>query len=220
MTLCCFFFFIAMAYGGTLSCYDLTDYHILLFRICEKSIHCSRIYYIDPILDTSNFTHMQSDIKKLHDFDRFNHQMERVTMFDVYNFTLGEVNQNLILEKEKILTTMLPPEWFIDTQILLTGGGGGEPTNSSSYCSESYNMTEPENRLFIYSALMSLQTFKLFISEEYSCADPNEKLYMTGDGTFKCICSKGKSCNNESNFSTILIVLIVVSIFSFSNIRF
>jgi len=189
--------------GEIVQCQDQTDYHTLLFRICEKSAHCSRLYYIDPDLDTSNFTHISSDIKKLHDFDRFNHQMERVTMFDAYNKSTGSNDSNiltLITPKEKILSTMLPPEWFTETQIIFTG---------LSPCSESYDILDPGNRLFVYSVLMSLQTFKLFISEEYSCSDPNEKLYMTGDGTFKCICNKGKSCDNESNFETILKVLIV-----------
>lgn len=207
----------------TISCRDQTDYHVLLFRICEKSVYCSRIYYIDPTLDTgsslaSNINTME--IRKLRDFTRFNHQMERVVMFDVYNYT--DISQNnsmiasarhhasviMIMEKEKILSKMLPSEWLAETRIIFSS----LPLDSNiapSYCSEIYDIMHPENKLFIYSVLMALQTFKLFISEEFSCADPNEKLYLTNEGVFKCICSKGKTCNSESNFATILEVLMI-----------
>ncbi len=185
-----------------IQCRDQIDYHTLLFRICEKSAHCSRLYYIDPDLDTSNFTSIATDIRQLHDFDRFNHQMERIVMFDTYENTTA--NNSVIATQDKILSTMLPAEWLIKIQIMFTG----LDSTTIPSCSESYDTLDPTNRLFIYSVLMSLQTFKLYISEEYSCSDPNEKLYMTGDGTFKCICNKGKSCANESNFATILIVLI------------
>lgn len=215
-------------------CHDQLDYHGLLFRICEKSAHCSRLYYIDPDLDTSNFTHIGSGIRKLHDFDRFNHQMERVIMFDAYNMSVAPTDNStsimtLITPKEKILSTMLPPEWVTEIQIIFTGlavhSTTTTTTNLSSSstiiigthsCTESYDILDPENRLFVYSVLMSLQTFKLFISEEYSCSDPNEKLYMTGGGTFKCICSKGKSCNNESNFEIIIVILMIFLLVSVS----
>lgn len=206
-------------------CHDQLDYHGLLFRICEKSTHCSRLYYIDPDLDTSNFTHIGSGIKKLHDFDRFNHQMERVIMFDAYNMSIVATPttdnsttttsiMTLITPKEKLLSTMLPPEWVTEIQIIFTelvvhSNLSSSISTTHHSCTESYDILAPENRLFVYSVLMSLQTFKLFISEEYSCSDPNEKLYMTGGGTFKCICSKGKSCNNESNFETIIIILMI-----------
>ncbi len=199
--------------GEVIQCVDQIDYHSLLFRICEKSAHCSRLYYIDPELDTANFTHISSGIRKLHDFDRFNHQMERLSMFDTFD-NLDPDNENisniviqpLTTSKEKILSTMLPPEWFIETQIVFMGMNS---SSTPSSCSESYDILDANNRLFVYSVLMSLQTFKLFISEEYACSDPNEKLYMTGDGTFKCICNKGKSCNNESNFATMLMIAMV-----------
>ena len=222
----------------TISCRDQTDYHVLLFRICEKSVYCSRIYYIDPALDTgsslaSNINTME--IRKLRDFTRFNHQMERVVMFDVYNYTDIPQNQSsmiasarhhastvmmMIMEKEKILSKMLPSEWLAETRIIFSSlpldnsssSSSGSSSSSNivpSYCSETYDIMQPENKLFIYSVLMALQTFKLFISEEFSCADPNEKLYLTNEGVFKCICSKGKTCNSESNFATILEVLMI-----------
>lgn len=192
-----------------IQCQDQIDYHSLLFRICEKSAHCSRLYYIDPELDTSNFTHISSGIRKLHDFDRFNHQMERIFMFDTYegDNTLTNIS-SIATQDKKILSTMLPPQWFMKIRIKFTSSDASSSSSIHTLCSEAYDILDPTNRLFVYSVLMSLQTFKLFISEEYACSDPNEKLYMTGDGTFKCICNKGKSCNNESNFATILIILI------------
>jgi hypothetical protein len=109
---------------------------------------------------------------------------------------------------------MIPTEWSSEVKIIFssTSSGGGD---DSELCGgRTYDLissnADGNSKLFLSNTLIALQTFKLFISEEFTCSDPNEKLHLTSKGEFICICSKGKSCNNESNFANILEILMIV----------
>ncbi len=189
-------------------CQNQTDYHTLLFKICERSLPCSRLYYIDPILDTNNLT--DTNIMNLHDFVRFSHQMERISIFDVYyNGSTLDNPIGIAVAREKLLSKMIPIEWASEIKIIFSPS-----LAESERCGGTYDLSSANgNKIFFHSVLNALQTFKLFISEEFACSDPNEKLHLTDEGEFICICKKGKSCNNESNFANILeIVMISVAI--------
>ena len=130
------------------------------------------------------------------DFDKFRRQLARLSLF-----ALSGSGNYLAAEGIPLLSRILPAEWLPDVRVQLD-------SERALSCGESY---EPEP-LVIYSALYALQTYRMFVSDEAHCHNHNERLVLDQEGHFRCICAEGKSCSNESNFETILTVLMAILI--------
>jgi hypothetical protein len=67
-----------------------------------------------------------------------------------------------------------------------------------------------ENRLLFFELLYAMESYKDLVADDMPCSDYNERLIMTSDRQFHCICKPGKSCNNDDRYHGILIALQVI----------
>jgi hypothetical protein len=67
-----------------------------------------------------------------------------------------------------------------------------------------------ENRLLFFELLYALESYKDLVADDMPCSDYNERLIMTSDRQFHCICKPGKSCHNDDRYHDILIALQVI----------
>jgi len=177
-----------------ITCKDTEDYHTLLYQTCRRFAPCSRAYYLRFIPNATIAVASPRTPTDIREFHKFVYQIKRLVFFN---------------HPRSVLNGLLPQEWQPPITVVISnastgcsGGGGGTHHITAAMTTD--------GQLFTYSALLAMQNFKMYVADESLCAEANEQLVMTGDSQVECLCLLGKSCQNESNYSTVLIVLIAV----------
>ena len=202
----------------TIECKDLDDYYDLLYKICSKSLDCREIFYIDytynyidTIVDNTSISQWETnqkikleDYRLRNDFEKFKYQLKLIYLFEmifVDNITTNITTNDLFMKK------ILPLQWMPSFTIKINETQTFQCSNESII-----NITYPssqEYREFIYIVLNSLNTYRILFGGQI-CSDYNEHLILDSitNQTY-CVCKKDKSCSNESNFRTMMVMLMV-----------
>lgn len=178
---------------GTLTCRDPTDLYSLLFHICNRSVLCRELYYIEEHAPDAAEARSR-------DFEKFQRQLSLIRLFGA----AGEDSSDPNVTSRLFVTHLWPAEWTPYYQV-------GYNSAQSYGCAQSVNLQAPEQRAFVYSVMNMMLVYKQYISNEHYCNDHNERLLLDeGDGQFHCECRAGKVCqNDQANFNTIMALLAV-----------
>jgi hypothetical protein len=168
----------------TVTCRDTADYHTLLYQTCRRSAVCAHLYSLA-------FAPAQNAPVSADEMHKFAYQVARLGIFT----------------RPAAASLLVPDEWQPPVRVTMRNESGGCSSENLAASAASSSL------LFTYSALMTMQNFKMFVADEYLCPEANQQLVLlpsTVEPTFECQCLRGKSCSDASNFATILIVLIAV----------
>lgn len=186
---------VALQVQGTLQCRDTTDLFGLLFHICNRSVLCRELYYIE------DHAHDAQEAQS-RDFLKFQYQLSLIRLFG----TAGEDASDANVTGRLFVTHLWPADWTPYYQVqyntALPQGYG---------CAQSVNLQAPEQRAFVYAVMNMMLVYKQYISNEHYCNDHNERLLLDeGDGQFHCECRAGKVCQtDQANFNTIMALLTI-----------
>ena len=181
-------------------CQNEEDYYQFLYQICIQSSPCRHLYHLYPldqvkeneVPETAAFI----DYRNSRDFDLFRHQLERSLIFRM-NGTLAVKS-----ERRLVLQNLVPNEWLPDVRVLLKA-------DHREQCHK--RVIGRTHALYI---LYALHIYKVVVADEYFCHDPNERLLLDPlTNSVHCVCKKGKSCHNESNFTHLITLLMSLLIF-------
>jgi len=185
--------------GEEIICQSEDDYYLLLYKTCIQSAPCRHLYHLYPLRslkednalpETSAFI----DYRNQRDYDLFRHQLSRNLIFRA---TTNDTERRLVLQG------LVPDAWLPDVAIRFKDGY--QPA-----CNE---MTL--SPVYAVYALYSMHLYKMVVADEFFCHDPNERLLLDPlTERLFCVCKKGKSCHNESNFNHLLTLLMTLLIFS------
>jgi hypothetical protein len=206
----------------TLECHDVLDLQLLLYRICLLSRSCTEKYKLEPhlqvlpqTLDLGFYgTLNETGSRQGHDVQKFLQQTHGTLLFPLQQ-------QSVSASASETLSTATLVQLAHSDQVLRLNGSRQHTLsihiNRSQQwlCSNTHGTAERvdaslENRLLFFELLYALESYKDLVADDMPCSDFNERLVMTTDRQFHCICKPGKSCNNSDRYHTILIVLLVV----------
>lgn len=176
-----------------LVCHDATDYHSLLYETCRREPVCSHLYHLKLVaLDSTNQTRLGT-----REFRKFVTQIKRLTLFQSENTTTTNVAAPRSAPRVTLTFDSAAP-------VNCTHGQGGIKTSATS-------PPTPSNQLFTMTALMAMQNYKTFASDESLYTGANEQLVLNAEGELVAVCLRGKVCaaDVDPNFPTILLVLVV-----------
>ena len=196
-------------------CQNDDDYYRLLYKICSQTLPCKHLYHLYPVtvggvIETTELPDFV-DYRNGRDFQVFRQQLSRVAIF---NITLeGEVVSTN--KTRNVLQNTMPIEWLPNISIALQA-------SSNTLCSEDVRNLNP---VFVGSALYGMHIYKVTISDDNYCQDPNERFFTDPlNGKPLCVCKPGgKLCNNDANFNKLfsfLLECLIVSVFAFIIVTF
>lgn len=181
-------------------CQSENDYYLLLYKICIQSAPCRHLYHLYPLEVESALanngvpeTDAFIDYRNQRDFGLFRYQLSRLLIFRVSNAT----------ERRLVLQNLVPDAWLPNITVSFSRGGDA--------CSDEEHI-QPIHAIY---ALYAMHLYKMVVSDEFFCRDPNERFLLDPltDTSF-CIDKTGKSTHNESNFDHYLTLFMPILIFS------
>lgn len=177
-------------------CHDATDYHSLMYETCRREPVCAHLYHLKLLTTTADSTN-QTIRLTTREFRKFAAQIKRLPLF----------------QRANVSTTALSPR---SAPLVSISYDSGTPVNcTSAHGSIKSSATTTgggtvvlSNQLFTLTAVMAMQNYKMFATDEPICAT-NEQLVLNAEGQLVCLCLRGKVCTSDANFSTILLVLVI-----------
>lgn len=194
-------YFIVVVQSQILVCQDETDYYQWLYGICIQSSPCRQLYYLYPILGGRSLNQIKETPEKeafvayrnSKDFSLFQHQLSRILIFQI----------NSTDERRLVLKGLVPDTWLPNLTIILRN-------NTALLCSDN-DTIDPSVAIV---ALYSMHLYKMVLSDEFFCHDPNERLLLDPlTNATICVCKKNKSCDNDSHFDFLITFLVTLLIF-------
>lgn len=176
-----------------IECRNYRDFYQLIYSICNQSILCSEMYYLDNRASNNDYN-----------FRKFVYQLSLSQLFLVHDY-----NSPLSLEEQASYTQLfllednVPIEWIPHYIINLRN-----TTNVT--CATSVNLYSSENINFVHSTTYLLHAYKYYVQNDYQCNQFNEWLILDSHNRPHCECRPGKSCDDDTNNRTIIIILTVV----------
>lgn len=202
MTLLWLFLFICVISGETINCHDEDDYYHFMYNICSQSLPCKHLFHLYP-LTPDDASHLQKtpersafiDYRNDRDYQLFRHQL------------LGRpiLPQQQQQQQRIVLHNTMPDAWLPTTSVLY------KQDVATPRCSEDTSLHNP---VTVMTVLYAMHIYKLTVSDDFFCHDPNERLFIdpvTNDTI--CVCKTGKVCDNDSNFDELFTFLLVILIF-------
>lgn len=187
-----------------IQCHHYKDFYTLLYTLCRNSTLCSEMYYLGS--SSSSSTESSVSGTKV-DFKKFVYQLSLEQLFLIKKEEDGIIDtggdghagspQLFLLEDN------MPIEWIPRYVIRL----GKIAAASSPPCHESVNLSAPENSDFVHSTLYLLHAYKYYVVNDYKCGHYNEWLVLDAQNRPRCICRHNKSCETESNYRVVIIIL-------------
>lgn len=210
-TLLLLLFLTGIISGETITCHDEDDYYHFLYNICAQALPCKHLFHLYP-LTTNDASHLAGtpertafiDYRNDRDYQLFRHQLSGKALFPL----LEQVATSHI-----VLHKTMPDAWLPTVSVLFKQGS---VASSSPPCREDTSLHNP---VTVMTVLYALHIYKLTVSDDFFCHDPNERLFIdvvTNDTI--CVCKTGKVCDNDSNFDelfTFLLVILIFGIFAF-----
>lgn len=200
-----------------LTCHNETDFYTLLYKVCTKCVLCRELYYLEA--PDSNITSLARE----RDFRKFHYQLSLILFFTVIDNSTSypppsptphhhhhHQNQHYHHHGDgtQITSYIYPEEWAPNITVTYIG-----LDNSSLACSDSFNMTDSANLLFIYTTLDIMKSYKEYISNEHYCNDYNERaIFDPVSGEFHCICMSGKMCYKEGNWREMIFLIVIIQV--------
>lgn len=187
-----------------IGCRDQTDYHYLLYRICNRSTLCRQDYYFDEEdrsinapLSPQSYTAAQLT----QSVRRFLYQLEYTQFFVTQDY--NDAPEGTVHDQVFLLEENWPVDWLPNYVIHF------DRVRHNATCSRTASLASAQYREFSQLTLYQLQTHRHFVANERYCYDPNEELKLDDMGHKHCMCRRGKSCNEDANFRAIIIGLSV-----------
>lgn len=174
-------------------CNNYRDFYRLLYKICNHSILCRELYYIDgPSMYKASF-------------ERFANQLSVAQLFILYNHHNTATNKSSInmATQPYILQDMWPVEWNPRYLIVLKA-----LNDTSAHCHTSIDLLASENIPFVHLSLHLLHIFKTFVNK-HTCPHANERLLFDSQKRAHCVCITGKLCGAQRNYTIVIIILLV-----------
>lgn len=195
--------------GGAITCHNEDDYYHFLYDICVQALPCKHLFHLYPMTPDAASRLAQTpersafiDYRNDRDYQLFRHQLSGRALFPMATTTM--TTSQIVLHKT------MPDAWLPTARILFKQDAG------TPRCSEDTSLRNP---LTVMTVLYTLHIYKLTVSDDFFCHDPNERLFIdveTNDTI--CVCKTGKVCDNDSNFDelfTFLLVILIFGIFAF-----
>lgn len=173
---------------ATLRCRNATDLARLLYVICNRSVLCRELYYLEG---------------GAHDFQKFSHQLSLVALF----------NREPAQSTRALLATQIwPRDWApyylvqyepgapscVDTLARWLGQSPAQAVAGGGLVATAAASDGGGALTFVYASWGMMMTYKQYMSNEHYCNDHNERLlYDPADQSFHCECRSGKVCNNS-----------------------
>ena len=185
----------------SLTCQNENDIYLLLYEICTRTVLCRELFYLES-LDANIST-----LTRERDFRKFHYQLAQISFFHiVVNTTEDPHHYHHHGDGTLVVNDIWPEEWAPNITVTYVGSSG-------SPCSETFNMTDVGNMLFIYSTLDIMKTYKQYISNEHYCNDYNERaIYDVHLHEFHCICPSDKVCYREGSWRQMIFSMTVINI--------
>lgn len=185
-----------------IACQSEDDYYRLLYRICIQSSPCKHLFHLYPLLDTASNekipeTTAFTEYRNQRDFDLFTHQLSRSLIFRIHN-------ADVVIQDERrlVLQNLVPEAWLSEIDVHIAKSG--------TACSE--GEIRPNHAIH---ALYAMHLYKITVSDEFFCRDPNERFLLDPEtDTDYCLCKKKKSCHNDSNFDHYLTIFMPILVFA------
>jgi len=211
----------------TIKCHNYKDFYYLLYKICIESVLCREMYYIDnntyTTKDSGNSGTITSIKITTNNFKKFVYQLSLTQLFIIYDYnhiinnesSSSSSNDELNFKKQDRLFLFednWPIEWIPRYIIQLKNSTNDTTVLLPPQCHQSINIHATENIHFIHITLYLLQSFKTYVINEYHCDDFNERLILDEHNKPHCECKHGKSCNNETNYQTVILALTITLI--------
>ena len=180
-----------------IECQSYRDFYTLLYSICNQSILCSEMYYLDIRSSTTTAARLN--------FRKFVYQLSLSRLFIIENIN------NYTIEGERddgashlfLLEDNVPVAWIPHYIIRIAN-------TTVTPCSVSIDIYASANLSFVYSVTYLLHAYKTYIVNDYRCDHFNQWLVLDSQNRPHCECKHGKSCDTENNYKAIIIVLTIV----------
>ena len=184
-----------------IQCHHYKDFYTLLYTLCRNSTLCSEMYYLGGGGGSSESSVSGTKV----DFKKFVYQLSLEQLFlikddgiiDDDNPSSSSSSHQLFLLEDN-----MPIEWIPRYVIRV-----GKIATTASPCHESVNLSAPENSDFVHSTLYLLHAYKYYVVNDYKCGHYNEWLVLDAQNKPRCICRHNKSCETESNYRVVIIIL-------------
>src|ERR1700742_2221634 len=206
------------------------DFYYMLYTICIQSTLCSEQYYLDNSVfagssayggDTpkvsinkqkkSKYTVTVSNMN----FKKFVYQISLTQLFIIHDYNHNntvttDVDNDYIRTQDTLilLEDKIPIEWIPHYIIVLN-------SNDTSYydqCHVTMDLYSQENQGFIHSTQYLLHVYSRYVRNDFRCKHFNEWLVIGKDNRPHCECKHGKSCDTESTYKILIIVLSIILI--------
>ncbi len=194
-----------------IQCHHYKDFYYLLYTMCQRSILCAEMYYLET--DTT----IATTVNKVN-FKKFVYQLALSQLFIIQSHRPSLLTENVPITTSQLfmLEDNVPIEWIPRYIIHLDETSPNEP------CHLSMDLSAQENIPFIHSTLYLLHAYKYYVVNDYKCDPINQWLVLDAHNKGVCYCKHGKSCDTESNYrivigilSTIMTMMIIFWIISF-----
>lgn len=181
-----------------IQCHHYKDFYTLLYTLCRNSTLCSEMYYLGG---GSSESSVASSTKV--DFKKFVYQLSLEQLFFIREegMIVDSSNSPTSSPQLFLLEDNMPIEW-IPRYIIRVG-----VTSAPSPCHKSVNLSAHENSDFVHSTLYLLHAYKYYVVNDYKCGHYNEWLVLDAQNRPRCICRHNKSCETESNYRVVIIIL-------------
>lgn len=194
--------FVTLCSGAEIivSCQSEEDYYRLLYSICLSSPPCKILFHLTPptlINDTAVAVTPPEQLAYItqlgeEDFALFQYQASQYTILPL-------TTQN---HSESVLGKVLPGVWLPNISVLIDA-------SLTSPCALIGNIEAS----VALTALYAMHLYKMIISDEFFCHNPNERIFLDIETREPyCRCKTGKECESESNFNQLYTFLQIVLI--------
>jgi hypothetical protein len=179
----------------TLQCQTDGDFYKLLYEICERDLVCRHVYFIETgHRGQHNYALNATLPREKRFYERFRRQVVLFNFFAILREGEGDDDDDGWGRNETLSAPLhsflWPPEWLINITVIISN-------STPVACYLSFNLSDPENLLFIHYTLDLLKTFKNYITR-HRCPHPNmQLLYDPGERRFFCHCPESLLCKNE-----------------------
>lgn len=182
-------------------CRNYKDFYYLLYSMCQRSVLCAEMYYLET--DTT----ASVNVNKVN-FKKFVYQLALSQLFVIQDHapktaTTTTTPQLFMLEDN------VPIEWIPRYIIHL------EDSDTNAPCHLSVNLTSEEYVPFVHSTLYLLHAYKYYVVNDYKCDQFNQWLILDNHNRPRCECRHGKSCDPGSNYRILIIILTTIILMMF-----
>lgn len=182
---------------NVLECRNYKDFYYLLYSMCQRSILCSEMYYID----STTAAHTADKVN----FKKFVYQLSLSQLFIVRRPTNNDTSSSSnSVSQLFLLEDNTPMEWIPRYIIQLDDSPINQP------CHTAFNLTSQENIPFVHSTLYLLHAYKYYVVNDYKCNHYSKWLILDATNKPKCVDKHGKDSDSEVNFRIAMLIIAII----------